>query len=176
MGKLRKASGRAVWVGAVAAITVSVQLATANPVSAIEGWEIRAGGEISDPRAPFKKAKVGCSRLNKRVVGGGALIEEEGTRKRVRLVGMFPTNDPFAGNVFEVRAECPHLFCISDWSLTAFAICVDGAALTGYQVVRNFVNVPSSGGPFQHTAARCPSGTIAYGAGGRVFSPEAQSR
>jgi hypothetical protein len=174
MRKLRKASGCAALV---AAITTGLQLATAPPVAAIDGWEIRAeisrfNNSIIRGREPYKVAVAFCSNPGKRVVGGGAVINEEFNRKDARLVWLAP----FGSTGFIAAAEYPHLAELHNWSLTAYAICVDGDAVPRHQIVSNVVDVPSTGGPFRHTAARCPSGTIAYGAGGQVSSQEAQRR
>lgn len=152
------------WRGlAVILAVIAALFAVPSTAAAIDGWERHIGTSPIDDE-PSKLARAECS-PGKRVVGGGAAIND-GNRKRVRLVGLSPSPSSFVA-----IAEAPHLFSGYDWSVTAYAICVDADELSRYQIVSDSLEVPATGGPFAHTAARCPSGTIAYGAGGTVVAP-----
>ena len=53
------------------------------------------------------------------------------------------------------------------WTLRVYAICANSEALDGYQPI-----VPEGSGndlqPFKNSVARCPDGTVAFGAGGFI--------
>jgi hypothetical protein len=165
----RGAPRAAVMLAAAVAVTAAVQLVVASTASAIDGWERRTfGGHHNDQ--PYKINSAQCSSTSKRLVGGGAFIDD-GDRKRVRLVGLIPqTSDGQFPDTFTVIAEAPDLFSNYDWHVTAYIICVDADEVPDHQIVPDWVDVPSTGGPFAHTSARCPSGTIAYSAGGQVVA------
>jgi hypothetical protein len=156
-------------VAAAVAAILAVQLTAASVAGAIDGRERRLGTSAIDDE-PYKVAVAKCSSKTKRVVGGGAAIREEG-RKRVRLVGLIPhTTNGAAQDGFTAIAEAPDLYSPYDWEVAAYAICVDADELSRHQIVSAFVDVPTTGGPFEDTAARCPSGTIAYSAGGQIIA------
>jgi hypothetical protein len=151
---------------AMAALVGGLQLAVPSPAAAISGLQ-RTAGFSESGTAPAKVAKAYCPE-GKRVLGGGGLIYDGG-RNQVRLTALEPIHylDPGEVDWFEVYAQAPYLADSFSWKLAAYAVCADSSALSRYEIVRHW-NEPSSYS-FQTAAARCPSGTVAYGSGASVL-------
>ena len=162
-------------LAAAAALILALQFAAPPEAGAIDGRERRHGASPLDDE-PFKGATAKCSSKSKRVVGGGAAINDGG-RNLPRLVTLLPQSyDGQLLDSFSATAEAPNLSRSYDWSVSAYAICADADQLHRYQIVPDFVDVPADGGPFASTAARCPGGTVAYSAGRRDHRLRAQLR
>jgi hypothetical protein len=96
------------------------------------------------------------------------LINDHG-RNQVRLIGLQPIHSltPAHRDRFEAYAQAPYLQRF-DWQLVVYAICANSSALSRYEIVYHFED-PSSA-TFKTTAAHCPSGTVAFGAGAGLIS------
>ena len=165
----RKASRCAALLAALAAIVSGAQLASPSPAAAISGVDRYAETSDKNSYEPRKSADAECP-AGKHVVGGGASVSEDG--HRVRLTALQPysyTPDVDALETldgFRAEAEAPRLRKDFEWSVTAYAICADKAALPGHQI-RSEPPVVSSKA-FQTATARCPIGTVAFGSGARA--------
>jgi hypothetical protein len=162
----------AAGVATLAAILSGIQLATPEPAAAIQGLERRTPQTSIHNRDPVKSAKVECGEADHHVIGGGGAVLDGG-RKLVRLTGLLPydARRPYKDS-FTAVAVAPELTQSFDWSVTAYAICAPEDELTSYQIVpQRFDNKTSKA--FWTAWARCPSGTVTYGAG--AYLPAAYS-
>ena len=157
----RRASRGAALIATMAALVAGLLLATASPAVAISGLDRYDGYSGYDDR-PWKRAIATCPD-GKHVIGGGAWVSDGG-RKTVRLTTLLPYSPAGARDTFNVDAEAPNLQRFN-WSVTAYAMCADKTALSNYRIVPGFVE---SSKTFQTAAARCPDGTVAFGAGAQV--------
>jgi hypothetical protein len=184
MRRISASSRSAAGLILLAAAIAGMQLAAAEPAAAIPGLERKEGASRLRGSEPRKDAVAVCDR-DQHVIGGGAIVNDGG-RNLVRLTGTFPSGQvvspdpPVVNSAWAATAEAASgqggRF---PWSLRAYALCADKAFLDArqYQWVHRIVQVPSSGGPFAETSARCPDDpnkpgrdTVAYGAGGFVHA------
>jgi hypothetical protein len=154
---------RVVVLAAVAAIVGALQLAAPQPAAAISGLQrIEVNSELTGPE-PVKSATAYCPET-KHVIGGGGYVQDRGY-KLVRLVELVPYSPSAGRDSFFVEAEAPNHSSDYPWEVTAYAICADRSVLgTKYKIVPATV-YNTSPMPFVTAAARCPSGTVAYGSG-----------
>jgi hypothetical protein len=144
----------------VAALVGGAQLATASPAAAVSGLQRSDGYSGLDTR-PWKRAIATCP-ADKHVIGGGASVSESDEQGLVRLTSLLPYRD-----TFQVDAEAPGLRSDLRWSVYAYAICADKTALPQYTIVPGSV---TSSKAFQTAAARCPTGTVAFGSGAQIMA------
>jgi hypothetical protein len=152
---------------ALAATTAAIgalQLAAPDPASAVAGLQLVQGDSFENRDEPFKYATAVCP-SGKVVVGGGGEVLD-GSRTLVRLKSLYPhTADPPAlRSSFNAMADAVNETRAYDWTLRAYAICVNRSALSSYSIVRS----PSSSqdpATVKTATAVCPSGTVAYGSG-----------
>jgi hypothetical protein len=167
MTRICTASRTTAVLATMAAIVGGVQLAAPDTAAAISGLERKWESYGPRDREPVKLVQAECS-AGKHVVGVGAVVDDGG-QNDVRLVAVYPHS---YGSSYRdgatVVAEAPGLSRSYNWSVTGYAICASLSPSSNHQIVRSDLNVPSSGGPFVHTSARCPSGTVAYGAGASI--------
>ena len=169
MGKLRNAPCNASAAVAVAAVAVGLSLVAAAPAAASHLGLERTGG-FSDLSTGSPKSVTAYCSEGKLAVGGGALIYEPNAEKRVRLTELHPIaslEDPLRG-AFEVTAEAPSNFSSNAWKLAAYAVCMNSSSLDRYKLIYHTED-PSSKTFQTSKTALCPSGTVAYGAGGGVY-------
>lgn len=147
-------------IAALAAIVGGLQLAAPPPAAALPGLELKtASSFLSDQPRQLARAECDPDQL---VVGGGGRVFDGG-RKLVKLTDLDPL--PFR---YTAEAEAPNLSRDFNWRVFAYAVCADKDALDDYEIVHGSAFGP---GPFQKTAAVCPSGTVAYGSGAEVRAP-----
>jgi hypothetical protein len=148
-------------MGLVALAATGLVLATAGPAMAVGGPQL-VERSTSLGTDPTPSVTAPCPTGTRVVGGGGRVFDFE--QKLGRLTELDPS---FTG--FRVAAESPNESeDIGNWRVFAYAICADSDALDDYQIV------PRSrfdANTFKDTAAVCPSGTVAYGAGARVTIP-----
>lgn len=149
----------------IAAIIGALQLATPEPAAAIYGLE-RTSDFSDQSDRPQKIVQAECSD-GKYVVGGGGWVTDGG-RNRVRLVALMPGHSTQYGDSFTAVAEAPGLSESFTWKLAAYAVCADQRDLDDYSIESASINSKEQ---FKSTGARCPAGTVAWGAGAYVFGP-----
>jgi hypothetical protein len=151
---------RSTTVGLIALGAIGLTLVTAGPAAA-----------VGDPQLVTRSSFLGTDTSpsvtapcpsGTRVVGGGGRVFD-GEQKRGRLTALDPSPTGF-----RVAAESPNLANIGNWRVFAYAVCADSEALDDYTIVPRSRFDAST---FKDTAARCPSGTVAYGAGATVQIP-----
>jgi hypothetical protein len=152
----------------LASATVGLQLVAVQPAAAVPGLERVVGTSPLSGHQPFKEATVQCP-FDRHVIGGGAVIND-GNRKLVRLTGLEPLafNSPVSHqDMFIAYAEAPNLNSPYNWTLTVYAMCAyrDLLDAGNYTIVSNFTFGSQT---FQTAAARCPKGTVAYGASATI--------
>jgi hypothetical protein len=159
MGTFRAMSRAATALVTLAALGAGVQLASAPPAAALLGVfrvdDISGTLSLDSP----KDATVACP--DGVLVGGGAEIEGGGEDPATepRLTHLVPT-----GNQFFAMAETPNHASEARWLLRVYAICADG--VDSSQVVPGISEEDSQS--FKDAEARCPDGTVAFGAGGQI--------
>ncbi len=139
----------------------------AEPADAIPGLT-RKGHHGLMNNEPFKVAVSKCPD-GMHVVGGGGEVNDGG-RKSVKLIGLFPFSPGSSSNVpdrFTAYAESPHLTRSFDWRVSAYALCAPKSSLASHEIIAEFVTNNASA-PFVTAFARCPAGTVAYGSGAAV--------
>jgi hypothetical protein len=145
-----------------------VQIASVPPAAAFLALERTDG--ISGLRSldSPKSTQASCP-PGKVVVGGGAEIEGGGEdpATQPRLTRLLPF---FFG--FAVTAEAPNHASEEIWLVRAYAICADADALDmdRYLIVPGVSAKDSQS--FKDAEARCPDGTVAFGAGGMITYPD----
>jgi hypothetical protein len=146
------------------AVIGGMQLASVSPAAALDGLvrtdKVSGSRSMESP----KSADAGCP-AGKIVVGGGAEIEGGGENEanQPRLTLLFPLVSFFRAAA-EIRGHAP---AQELWTLRVYAICADAKDLDDYGIIVS----PGSGHdsqPFKKSVARCPDGTVAYGAGGFI--------
>jgi len=151
---------RSSMLGLAALAAIGLALVTAGPAAA-----------VGDPQLVTRSTQLGIDPTpevsapcppDTRVVGGGGRVFD-GERKLGRLTALDPSPTGF-----RVEAESPDEDDIGNWRVFAYAICADRDALVDYEIVPNS---RFDARTFKDAAARCPSGTVAYGAGARVLIP-----
>jgi hypothetical protein len=148
-------------LGLAALAAIGLVLVTAGPAAAVGDPQLVTQGSFPLPD-PTPNATAQCPD-GTRVVGGGGRVFD-GEQKQGRLTALDPSFTSF-----RVEAESPdETEDIGNWRVFAYAICADRDALEDYQIVSRSRFDAST---FKDTAARCPSGTVAYGAGARVVIP-----
>jgi hypothetical protein len=147
-------------LGLAALAAIGLVLVTARPAAAVGDPQLVTQSS-SLGTDPTPTAHALCPAGTRVVGGGGRVFDFE--QKLGRLTVLNPS---FTG--FRVEAESPNKANIGNWRVFAYAICADRDALADYQIVARsrFDNTT-----FKDTAAKCPSGTVAYGAGARVRGP-----
>jgi hypothetical protein len=135
----------------------------ATPAAAITGLERTFAASSYDDN-PTKAAIARC-KPGKVVVGGGGVVYEDIEAKTIRLTSLIPRKRDYYA-----IAEAPNLNPNHKWGIQAHALCVDEDSIDGHQVKYESIDVAPSGGPFVHTAARCPAGTKAYSSGGEILA------
>lgn len=141
-------------LGLAALAAIGLVLVTAGPAAAVGDPQlVTASSSLGTDPTPTANAL--CPTGTRVVGGGGRVFDFE--QKLGRLTVLDPS---FTG--FRVEAESPNEANIGNWRVFAYAICADRDALEDYQIVSRsrFDNRT-----FKDTAAVCPSGTVAYGAG-----------
>lgn len=153
-------SRRWVSVAVVAVVVTSLQIATAQPAAALPALQLVVQGSGFGPN-PTKQAVAPCP-SGKVVVGGGGEIVGNETRTTV-LTSLQPLS---AAGIQPARfvASGRALATAGDWSIVAYALCVDTAAMQPYLI--NETTSPSSTSVFRSGTSRCPAGMVAYSAGG----------
>ena len=146
--------------GLVALAAIGLVLATAGPAMAVGDPQLVTASTFLGTD-PTPTVAANCP-PDTRVVGGGGRVFD-GEQKLGRLTALDPSFTSFRAS-----AESPDERNIGNWRVFAYAICADREALEDYQIVpeTRFDNKV-----FKDTAAVCPSGTVAYGAGARVTIP-----
>jgi hypothetical protein len=152
------------------AAVVGPQVAVPQPALAIPGLErvYETWGPNDETRGPanqpMKLMRVECP-AGKLAIGGGVDIKD-GFRDKVHLTRYHAAEDSFY-----VSAEAELLDDSFDWTLIGFAVCANQDTLedNGYTYVQRTVQNPSSLGFQAGTSPSCPSGTVAYSAGGDVL-------
>jgi len=156
----------AALIATMGAIIGGLQLTTPRPAMAVSGVH-RTVSLVTPANAnPTKSAIAECP-YGQHVIGGGASVYDGG-RKLVRLTALWPvsSSNGSSKDTFFVGAEAPNLRQDFNSSVTAYAMCADVSSLTGYRIVPGSV---ASLNAFQTAAARCPTGTVAFGAGASVY-------
>jgi hypothetical protein len=165
--QIHRPTGALRWALALAGaatIAAACQLVTAPPASALAGLERVETYSARDTK-PAKLARADCP-PGKHVVGGGAQVYDD-ARRLVRLTRLMPVSGGSIPDGFYARAEAPNLRQDFTWRLAAYAICAPSSELPSYQIVSHSV---TSSQTFQAAAARCPNGTVAYGAGADILA------
>jgi hypothetical protein len=154
-------------LAAIAAVVGAVQLAAAEPAGAVPGLGRVIEGTPSDNR-PTKTAVASCP--GKDVVVGGGAVVRDGGRNVVRLIESRPFRERLIFDYYHwfAKAEAPDLGRDFNWSVTAYAICANRSSLADYEITEAFTHNGTSE-TFDQVDARCPSGTVAYGAGAEVI-------
>jgi hypothetical protein len=148
---------RSSMLGVVALGATALTLVMAGPAAAVGNPQLvtRSSFLGTDP-SPTVTAP--CPPGTRVVGGGGRVFDSEQKRGRLTVLDPAPTG-------FRVEAESPNLANIGNWRVFAYAVCADSDALDDYTIVpRTRFDAQT----FKDTAARCPSGTVAYGAGASV--------
>jgi hypothetical protein len=168
MRACRTASRTAAALVTMAALSGSVQLASAPPAAALPGLE--RAEDLSGLRNLDSPKGTQASCPPGKVVVGGAEIEGGGEdpATQPRLTHLVPIGN----NQFAVGAEAPNHNAQEPWLVRAYAICVDDDALdmSRYQIMPGTSAKDSRS--FKDTEARCPDGTVAFGTGGMIEYPD----
>jgi len=165
------------WRAAVAAFAALTAIASAYAVSpqdaqaAVE-LDRRAESTLTD-YDPTKSIRATCP-VGTHVLGGGGVIRDGG-KDIARFTGLFPSgrNDGSGGpyparDGFTASAETVFEGQYEPWSLTAYAICSDRDNFEDFRIAVGEIRNDESD-RFVDGTARCPSGTVAYSAGGQIF-------
>jgi hypothetical protein len=162
---VRTAARTAVALVTMAALGGSVQLASAPPAAAFLELERAESKPVLRSMDSPQGAQAFCP-SGKVVVGGGAEIEGGGDdpATQPRLTRLQPL-----GFNFDVTAEAPNHASEAPWLVRAYAICADADALDmdHYRIVPGASAKDSQS--FKDAVARCPDGTVAFGAGGMIL-------
>jgi len=164
------------WVAVATAVVVvsSIQVAAAPPAAALPALHmVITRNEGSFNQVNPKSAEANCP-PGTLVVGGGGEIQGR-QDWRFKLTGMEPKGaqglkpSRFVASAVASSHSDPNQ---QDelWSLLAYALCVDAAAMQPYQIVSH-TSLKTSG-VFMSDAVRCLiPGTVAYSAGGLAPDP-----
>jgi hypothetical protein len=148
-------------LGLAALAATGLVLVTAGPAAAVGDPRLVTADSFPSTD-PTPTATASCPNDTRVVGGGGRVYDDE--KKLARLTALDPSFTSF-----RVKAEAPNESeDIGNWRVFAYAICADRDALENYQIVGHSRYDAST---FKDTAARCPSGTVAYGAGASVQIP-----
>jgi hypothetical protein len=139
---------------------IGLLLVTAGPAAAVGDPQLVTRSSFLGTD-PTPTATAPCPDGTRVVGGGGRVFDDE--QKLGRLTALNPSFTSF-----RVEAESPNEANIGNWRVIAYAICANRDALEDYQIVPRSRFDAST---FKDTAAVCPSGTVAYGAGARVGIP-----
>lgn len=121
--------------------------------------------ELQNDNESPKVVLAFCSSSNKVVIGGGGLINSGDAR----LTELQPTS-----SFFIVAAERPfNLIDQTQWPLFAYAICMNRSAFRDANGREHYTIIGGGPAPSSKTfqtamTPSCPSGTVAYSAGGQI--------
>jgi hypothetical protein len=160
------------WVArAVATVVVAVatvQVVATQPAAALQGVRLSSPPQPanSDPaKTATARCPAGQHVTGGGVSGGGGLFDGiEGNE--TRLVRFEPFSDT-NGDGFRVTAEEPNRNQTYNWTLTAYAICVNDD-LPGHEIVSRGSGPGRNSSTFKTAESGCPDGKQVIGSGGRV--------
>ena len=140
------------------------QVAAIAPAAGVSGLVRIASARSADNSNGLKSASAVCP-AGKRVVGGGAVINDHGAGE-VMLSAAHPMKSDSTYR-YDVIGQEPDGGFMGAWWIQAFALCA--GPLAGYALVTRSTGEFSSA-TFQSAVVECPAGTKALSAGGLVVA------
>jgi hypothetical protein len=153
-------------VFAATALAILVIPAPATTATAAVRAATRYFGASPNNSDAVKWATAFCPPGTK-IVGGGAHVSTETGEGQVHLTGYAPHDDvPTLGDYMIAFAEEDETGYAGSWSVTAHAMCMSSAFLTGWEIVS--LTGTGGSGSTQAVAVTCPAGKDAVGIGATV--------
>lgn len=131
---------------------------------------VKVASPLSPKNSSTNKSVSAKCPASKRVVGGGASIDDGG-RGKVMLVQAQPVRNASGGDTFDAIAFEPSSGFAFSWTLRAFALCAN--ALPGLGMITHSSETSSS--TFKSVAVACPAGQRAISSGGLIIQPNGET-